>query len=86
MTDFMMEQKHVSREVFNAFIDRMLEKENQKYINQGSEYRTDVINDIDVYYDGTYLYGDVRIEKTRGGDISDYKEACKIFYEVYGEQ
>ena len=42
MTDFMMEQKHVSRKVFNAFIDRMLEKENQKYINQGSEYRTDM--------------------------------------------
>ena len=81
MTDFMMEQKHVSREVFNAFIDRMLEKE-----NQGSEHRTSIIRCIDVYYDGTYLYGDVRIEKTRGGDISDYKEACKIFYEVYGEQ
>ena len=86
MTDFMMEQKHVSRKVFNAFIDRMLEKENRKYVNQGSELRTSIIRCIDVYYDGTYLYGDVRIEKTRSGDVSEYKEACKIFYEVYEDQ
>ncbi len=85
MTDYTMTQKHVSREIFNAFIDRMIEKGNHKYIVEGSDYRTGILTDIDVYYTGTYLYGDVRIEKARGGDISEYKEACKIFYEEYSK-
>lgn len=85
MTDYTMTQKHVKREVFNAFIDRMLEKENQKYIDEGSEYRTPIINDIDVDYNGSYLYGDIKISLCRCGEISAYKRACQIFYEEYAK-
>ena len=82
-SNYEMTQKHVSHEVFNAFIDRMVQKTNKKYVDDGSDYRTSVIDDIDVYYDGTYLYGDVTISAV--SDSNAYKEACKIFYEEFSK-
>lgn len=69
MCDYKASYRHISREVFNRVSDRLTNNHS-------------TIPHVTIYYNGTYLYGDLTIEG-QGGYSKEYKEALQVFNEEY---